>query len=100
MFLMSSRRKNTGGRLAYGVGKDDGNGHDGSNDHQAYLEYLLEQLPALNSSQTLLLEEGGTIFLMMVVMMMFHSHNYFRMLTSSEAMDTRMLVAENHSTVV
>ena len=56
--------------LTDGVGKDDGDGHQDGYGYQAYLEYLLYQLAALDCGKALLLEKAAAIFLMMMVMMM------------------------------
>lgn len=91
--------------LSHCIDEDDGDGHEDGDDDEGYLQHLLDDLFTLDAGQAALLEQAGTIFLMMVVMVMMFCmitvcHNYLRILTINAAIETRILVAENHSVVV
>lgn len=90
--------------LSHCVNEDDGDGHEDGDDDEGYLQHLLDDLFTLDVGQAALLEQAGTILLMMVMVMMFCMitvcHNYLRILTINAAIETRILVAENHSVVV
>lgn len=90
--------------LSKRINEDYGDGHEDGDDDEGYLQHLLDHLFTLDAGQAALLEQAGTILLMMVMVMMFCMitvcHNYLRILTINAAIETRILVAENHSVVV